>query len=406
MIMCRNVFTVIGILIISVFAVQPDQGFFAGKLHPCTGDSVWVTEAFVFNDITLQETIKLTVLGMSKEWTDFNAYYAERSDFIHGAIELAGLQCGGAGGATSISATAASATFKQAIFTHTALPRMAASSDGQSSGQRTVPGIMNQGGGGGTAVEKITEPELQTETESGKAVQLDVTKKETGPALTVPPNHVTTDLEWDLFKHKGASGNGFYLRAGYSRTLSDEKVTFGGTLIASTLLMMDKMFFNNALNLFGTYMLSESASLERKIGGAFNLFVVDADFSGAPVGFSGVVNFSDNWFVNGDNILTYGIMAQESKLADVYTTLLTAGVLYGLPVGERFALNADVIYSIVVLGIGKKGTSFDHPQMLQPAITFSTYFTRLFSLDAGLKTTLLVDGYADLIVTLGSMFLF
>jgi hypothetical protein len=86
--------------------------------------------------------------------------------------------------------------------------------------------------------------------------------------------------------------------------------------------------------------------------------------------------------------------------------LLTAGVLYGLPIGERFALNADLIYAIVALGIGKEGTSFDHPQMLQPAMTFTTYFTKLFSLDLGVKTTLLVDGYNDLIVTLGSVILF
>ena len=401
---CRNVFAVIGIFAITTFAVQPDQGFFAGKLHPCTGDSVWVTEEFIFDDITLQETIKLTVLGMSKEWTDFNAYYAERSDFIHGAIELAGLQCGGAGGATSMPATAASASFKQTVFTHTAKPRMdAAVTEEQAAPRKTPPPAMNSTGGGKVPID---ETEEQPETEGAKAVQLDVTEKEAGPSLTLPPNHVTTDLEWDLFKHKGASGNGFYLRAAYSRTLSNEKITVGGTLIANTLLMMSKMYFNNALNLFGTYLLTETASLERKVGGTLNLFVVDKDFSGAPIGFSAVANFSDNWFVNEDNILTYGIMVQESKLASVYTTLLTAGVLYGLPIGERYALNADLIYAIVVLGIGDEGTSFDHPQMLQPAVSFSTYFTKLFSLDAGIKTTLLVDGYADLIVTVGSMILF
>lgn len=394
----------IGLFTIAACAAQPGNGWFAGKLHPCTGDSVWVTEELGYDEATQRERITLTVLGMSREWPDWNSYYAERSDFIHGAIELAGLQCGGAGGATSMPAAVASATFKQAVFTHAAKPRMAASSSGdQTAAPRSVVAPV-QTGGGETPIEQPDNE--QAETEGAKAVQLDVTKKEAGTTPMLPPNHVTTDLEWDLFKHKGASGNGFYLRAGYSRTLSNEKITVGGTLIANTLLMMSKMYFNNALNLFGTYMLSESSSLERKVGGAFNVFMVDKEFSGAPIGFSAVANFSDNWFVNQDNILTYGIMVQESKLADLYTTLLTAGVLYGMPIGERYALNADVVFAYAVLGIGPKGTSIDGPMMLQPAVTFSTYFTKLFSLDAGLKTTLLVDGYADLIVTIGSAVLF
>jgi hypothetical protein len=400
---CWNVFAVIGISVITALAVQPDQGFFAGKLHPCTGDSVWVTETREFTGNG--ETIKLTVLGMSREWPDWNAYYAERSDFIHGAIELAGLQCSGAGGVTSIPAAIASVTFKQAIFTHTAQPRMASlSTESQTSGQRAVQPVVNQSGGGGTPVEKI---EAQSETETAKAVRLDATAKEAGPRLTLPPNHVTTDLEWDLFKHKGASGNGFFLRAGYSRTLSNEKVVIGGTLIANTLLMMSKLYLNNALNLFGTYMLSESAGLERKIGGALNVFMVDKDLSGSPIGFSAVANYIDNWFVGEDNILTYGLMAQESMFADIKTTLLTAGILYGLPLAERFSLNVDVIYAANVLTIGKDGAvKPDNPMMLQPALTVSTYFTKLFSLDLGIKSTFLIEGYNDLIVTLGTVILF
>jgi len=218
---------------------------------------------------------------------------------------------------------------------------------------------------------------------------------------------VTTDLEWNLFKQKGAKGNNYSLRAGYSRRLSNNKVTLGGSLIANTMVMLDKLFFNNSLNVYATCMLKETSTLERKFGGSFNAFLVDKVFYGTPFGMSAVIDFSDNWFISSDNILTYGLMAQESMVGDIKTTLVTAGVLYGLPISSRFALNADVIAAYNAFTANKDGAiDVDSPLMLQPALSFTTYFSRLFSLDLGVKTTLLVKDYSDLIVTLGGAVIF
>ncbi len=364
----------------------------AGKLHPCTGDSVQVMEE---TEYAGGELIRLTVLGMSKEWTDYNDYANERSAFIHGAISLAGQQCG-SGGAASLSAEAANSTFKQAVFTSLATPKMAAMPTTASS-----PAVS-------TASEQaVLAAEPAQETEAGKAVQLEAAKEQAAPAVLLPPNNVTTDLEWNLFKQNGASGSNYALRAGYSRTLSNEKITCGGMLVLNTMVMLDKIFFNNALNGYGTYLIEETSALERKIGGSLNMFLVDKTFYGTPFGMSVVASFSDNWFVRSDNILTYGLMAQQSFVGDSKTTLLTAGALYGLPMGQRFALNGNVVYAVNVLTVGQDGVvDVENRSMLQPALTLTTYFTRLFSLDVGVKSTFLVADYNDLVLTLGSVILF
>lgn len=380
---------------VTVWAQQAPnvQYWNAGKLHPCTGDSVQVMEVMEY--FRTGEQITLTVLDMSREWTNFNDYYSERSDFIHGAIALAGQQCG-SGGTASLTATAANSTFKQAVFTNLAVPRMAAEQTPTSS-----PALATSS----EQTAAAAEPSL--EAEAGKAVQLEVATETAAPRVLLPPNNVTTDLEWNLFKQNGASGSNYALRAGYSRTLSNEKITCGGMLVANTMVMLDKIFFNNALNAYGTYLIEESSSLERKVGGSLNMFLVDKTFYGTPFGVSLVASFSDNRFIRSDNILTYGLMAQQSFVGDIKTTLLTAGALYGLPLGKRFALNSNAIYAINLVTVGRDGVvDVENRSMLQPALSLTTYFSRLFSLDLGVKSTFLVSDYSDLVLTLGSVILF
>jgi hypothetical protein len=392
----RSWFLFFLLLYVVALYAQEEQAFYwmADQLHPCTGDSIQIKEVSIFTDA---EQITLTVLGVSKEWTDYMTYEQEYQDFIHGVIELAGLQCAGAGGATSMPAQAVSATFKQAVFTRTAKPRLSA----------TAAKVKT-----GTAVQQVPtateEPEAEEATEpEGTAVELDVGGKEAGPRPMLPPNHVSTDLEWDLFSQKGAKGNNFSLRAGYARTHSNQKLTYGGTIIINTMLMMKKLFFNNALNLYGTWLLTETGTLERKVGGSFNSFIVDKTFAGSPFGMSGVVSFSDNWYVRDDNVFSYGVMVQQSFLADMATTLLTAGLQYGLPLGGRFALNTHLIYAVNVVTMNKNGAvDVESPQMFQPALNCSIYMSRLFSLDVGLKKTFLIKDYSDLIVTVGGSVLF
>jgi hypothetical protein len=410
-----RVLSTLAVLAMVTFAQQPfiflDTTWAAGKLHPCTGEPVMVHEVQTEN-FAAQATMtySLTILGVSKEWTDYNKYISERSDFIHGAIGLAGLACG-SGGSTSLPATAAVSTFQRNVFTNTAKPRLSAPSSTQTStsgatGARTTQPVPSTTGGQGID-QAETPPPPESSTESGKAVELAVVKKESGTKLTLPPNNITTDVEWCTFKQLSASGNNFSLRAGYNRTLSNEKITLGGTAVFNTMIMMDKLFFNNAINLSGSYLLTESSALERKIGGSINTFIVDKEFYGTPFGLSAVISFSDNWFVNQDNIVTYGGMVQQSMVGDVKTTLITAGMLFGLPIMDRYALNPSCVLAYNVLTLGKDGAvDVESPFMLQPAINGSIYFTRLFTLDLGAKTTLFLKDYSDFIVTLGTTVLF
>jgi hypothetical protein len=444
---------VLALIVISLtaasVAAQQVNTWYAGKLHPCTGDSVLVTEEMIYDPVGGRETIRLTVLGASKEWTDWNSYYAERSDFIHGVIGLAGLACG-SGGATSLTSSAAVSTFQQNVFTTLARPRMAGGTattpapqpkpvpapsnqpapspsdqttpppaEPGSEAEQPVPPVQGAGTeaeqsaatvpGTGTEAEQPAPvaPPTETSSESGKAVELTVVKKEAGTRPVLPSNNVTTDLEWNIFKMKEAGGNNFALRAGYHRTLGNEKITVGGTLVVNTMILMDKLFFNNALNLSGTYLLTQTSSLERKIGGSLNTFMVADTFYGTPFGMSVVASFSDNWFIRQDNIVTYGGMLQQSFIGDSKTTLVTAGVLFGIPIKERFALNPSAILAYNILTVGKDGTvKPDNPFMLQPAFNGSIYFSRLFTLDCGMKTTLFIKDYSDFILTVGATVLF
>jgi hypothetical protein len=412
---------VISMLLFAIIAYgQQTNTTWMEGLHPCTGDSVAVHESMSYEPDG--ERITLTVLGMSKTWSGLHAYmsmYSEKDDFILGAISMAGIQCGG-GGVASLPAIAASATFQQAIFTHQAVPRIISQNaatvnkrESQSlpatssavNASESSP-VENQSFAGGSELPDVTD-----ETESGNAVQLEVVKPEDADAkknqLILPPNNVTTDVEWSHFKQNKEGGNSFALRAAYNRKLSNEKVTLGGTLIVNTMVMMEKVFFNNALNLGGTIRIKETVSLERKIGAGANMFLVNKDFYGTPFGMSVVVNFSDNHYLKKDKILTYGAMLQQSFVGDMKTLMLTAGVLYGVPIGERFAINTSAVYAINILTMGSDGVvDLKNRNMIQPAINLSTYLTKAFSLDAGVKTTFLVKDYNDFILTIGGTVLF
>lgn len=413
---------------ISLYAqAQPAQSWYAGKLHPCTGDSVLVTAVTSFS--ANREVTTITVLGQSKEWPNvFNwsmIPQSELSEFIHGVIETAGLACG-SGGSVSLPATAATSTFQQTIFTNIAKPRMASAGAAsvqpqqqtlsKSTAPATTPAPLSTdekvtlpvpGTNAESSQQPVATTPTETSTESGKAVELKVAKKESGTRPVLPPNNITTDLEWNAFSMKKQNGNNFALRASYNRTLSNEKVTLGATLVINTMLMLDKIFYNNALNLSGAYMLTETSSLERKVGGSVNAFIVDKAFYGTPFGMSVVASFSDNWFVNQDNIVTYGAMFQQSFVGETKTSLVTGGVLFGLPIGNRYAINPSCVMAYNVHTAGKNGSvTVDGPFMLQPAFNGSIYFTKLFSLDLGAKTTLFIKDYSDLIVTIGSTILF
>jgi hypothetical protein len=406
----------------------------SGTVNPCTGEPVikeYVTEYLAAAG---GEQITINVLGLSKTWTDYNKMTLERSEFIHGAIALASQKCG-SGGVMNLPATAATSTFQQTVFTNIAKPRMAATTRPSTQGHpkplskttAAAATTTTSASPGSTPVnndEEVTLPvattsaeaaadqtapvtPTETSTESGKAVDLKVAKKEAGTRPMLPPNNVTTDLEWNAFSLKKETGNNFALRAGYNRTLSNEKVTIGGTLVVNTMLMLDKIFYNNALNISSTYMMTETSSLERKIGGSINTFIVDKSFYGTPFGMSAVVSFSDNWFVNQDNIVTYGAMLQQSFVGDVKTTLATAGVLFGIPVLNRYAINPSCVLAYNLYTAGKNGkVTVTSPFMLQPAFNGSIYFTKLFSLDIGAKTTLFIKDYSDLILTIGTTVLF
>jgi hypothetical protein len=411
--------------ILSASAFGSKQAF--KKLNPCTDDTVWVIDTMIDNFAAAQPTMirRVTILGITKEWTttNFNDQHPtnqEWEDFVNGAYNLAAMNCGGsAGGAANIAATAVVSTFQQTVFTNVARPRMASplkpsfqkpTAEPPVQPQVAAPapvGVVTGAPGGDASVAPQPTPAGEQSTESGKAVALPVVQKESGTQAKLPPSNITTDLEWNLFSQSGVSGNNYALRATYSHTSSDEKTTLGASAIINTMVMLDKLFFNNAVNVSATKMIKETEHLERKVGGSLNAFIVDKRFYGTPFGMSVVASFSDNWFMNEDNILTYGAMLQQSFVGSSKTTLLSLGALFGIPIGQRYAANPSFIFAYNLYTAGKSGSiTITSPVMLQPALNGSIYFTKRFTLDIGAKTTLFIKDYHDFIATVGTTVLF
>ncbi|MBD3421996.1 MAG: hypothetical protein GF398_17935 [Chitinivibrionales bacterium] len=364
----------------------------------CTGERVDFTETTVFG--TTGETITVDILGHSKTFTSWTDYEMGREDFIHQVRDIEEAKCAGAGGVINPIGTQNQVIFTNAVFSTRASPRAAQIPGGAAKRQTT------------TAPSKSVQqaPPQQPdqppeEDNSGKAVQLEVSPDEDKPArsFVLSRNNISTDLEYDLFKHTGRTGNNFLLRAGYTRTSDDGVYNYGGNLIFNTLLMLDETFFNNAINLFGTKTLKETGELQRKGGLTVNMLIVDKDFGDNRIGASVSGHFVDRRYLKNDHILVYGAMMQESFVGRLITTLLSVGGMYGLPLGERLALNFDGLYTINALAFGEKGyIKLTNPHMLSIAGSLDIFITELFSFTTGMKTTLLVKNYNDFIVTIGA----
>ena len=375
------------IILLTLFALHLNAQEY---INPCTGEPEFWTEEWLPDG-----TVEATFIGYKKIF-DGDKIWDEVDPWCQQILSLVGAQCQGSGGVINPIGMQNQISFNNAVFSEKVIPLAVG-------GKKTKP-INSQ-----PEIEKNgTIKKVDEEEESGKAVMLEMSPDEDKPTkqAVLSKNNLSTDFEYDIFSHTGESGNNFLLRAGYAHSSDDGKRNYGFNFIFNTLLMMDQTFFNNALNFFGTVVFKESANHVRKGGITINTMLVDKDFGPNPFGSSVSVHLVNRRYFENNHALTYGFMLQESIFNTYLTSLLSAGLSYGFPLGKRLALNTDGLYTFNALSftLGDKGgyNKIDNPQMLSIAENLDIFFSRLFSLTVGLKTTLLVKDYNDFIITIGA----
>ena len=144
---------------------------------------------------------------------------------------------------------------------------------------------------------------------------------------------------------------------------------------------------------------------ELVLGGTFNFLFMDENMSqddGMAFGFSLI---GRRFWVNG-NLFVAGTMLQYSKIGELGSYYFNSAALYGLPIGERLALNTSVLYTQVLQSLAGEWIKLKSPRILNLGATMSYYFSYAFALNFGIKTNLFVEDYSSFELTLGSGFRF
>ena len=230
-------------------------------------------------------------------------------------------------------------------------------------------------------------------------------EEEDREAAPLMPSEMSSDIEYEFFDINGTGGSNFAIRAGYTRVSDDGEWSYGSNLILNSLSFDDNGYINNFINSFGTKILTETDTKETSVGGSFNLLLIDEGLN-PDNGFALGVFYVERLYIE-DRIITYGGMFQQSKVGELSTTYLNAAGMYGFPIGERYALNIDVLY-MRNLRTTIDGDSADlkSNNILSLGANGSIYMSEAFGLNAGFKTMLLVKDYSSYEITIGGGYRF
>ena len=106
---------------------------------------------------------------------------------------------------------------------------------------------------------------------------------------------------------------------------------------------------------------------------------------------------------NNNSVLTWGATYQYAGLGDIKQHLGNVGVMYGMPISQRFAIIGDCL-GTYILSSKYKSIKIDinDPYMLNLGIYVDYYISSTFKINAGLKKVLLVDDYKSTEFVIGS----
>lgn len=219
-----------------------------------------------------------------------------------------------------------------------------------------------------------------------------VEKQEEETRVMVYRNEMNSDFEYESFD----GGSNLALRAGYGFT-NDSKWTYGGLYYYNRLSFDNSDSYNNhTVSFFLKKGFAESENSAFKVG--FNVDYLNLDASDDDgVGFG--ASMSGTHYVN-DNQINWGGMYQATKIGDITAQFLMGGLMWGIPVGEKLTIMADMLgtYTLSVTDVD----DIDDPFSLMVGGYLGIYISPQFSLTTGVKSTFLIEGYEPIEIVLGA----
>jgi len=221
------------------------------------------------------------------------------------------------------------------------------------------------------------------------------------------PNEMSSDVEYESFEFSGLSGTNLAIRGGYTRTSADGNWSFGANFILNSLSFEEgeDTYDNSSIHLFTNNVFLKTSTYEMSVGASINYLLMDEKTSDEN-GVAFAAHLIQKSY-RGDNIRVYGLMFQQTNIGDIANQYLNVAGMYGFPIGERFSLNIDALYtSNLYTAFDDEEIEMDSKNILNIGVNLSIYMSEAFGMNIGLKKVFLVKDYESLEFTLGAGFRF
>ena len=222
--------------------------------------------------------------------------------------------------------------------------------------------------------------------------------------MMLKPNNTNSDIEYDFFKIGEVKGKNLTIRAGFARTIDEMgEITVGANFYMNSLDMedWDSALKNNYIGIFGKKIISESDISTTTVGLNLDILMFDNDYSDKTGTGLGAMIANKRYI--GENLLNWGGMFNYTTVDVMKAQYLSAGAMYGFPIGEKTTLTIDAL-STYTLGMSVSGESIDidDPVSLILGGYLGIYVSQAFQINGGMKKTLLVKDYSSLEIVIGA----
>lgn len=210
----------------------------------------------------------------------------------------------------------------------------------------------------------------------------------------------SSDLEYQTYTYKSATGANTIIRGSYSTTDPGGSLSYGGNAFLNSLSPdggTSTTFYN--VGGFVDKVFSSTINTEFKAGLTGNLLLNSDNSDFKQYSFAGFGSYRTDlgdgrlWAVGGAFDLSS--ISSSGGSSSTRKTLLVAG-MYGMPVGEEFAVNFDAILAHIMPETG------DAVNLFQIGVNGSYYFTEAFGVNAGLKKDLGIADLSTLSIVIGA----
>jgi len=218
------------------------------------------------------------------------------------------------------------------------------------------------------------------------------------------------DLGYDMFSISSIDGSSLNISGGYGKTSADEKWTYGGNAIVSSLSLdvpnaESKASYSVAGFLNRSLYKDEKADSydDAYVGASVNYLSdgwSDINFFGAALFGIFTRTFSDGKVINA------GVMYNFANGDKNMLNFLNAAGSYGFPVGEQLAFNIEAILTHTMASYDGTSLELKSPTTLNLGVTGLYSFSPAFNLNVGLRKALLIEDYSNLEIRVGSRWRF